>query len=89
MIYDPPPPFLLFTEHADSASLKETRHDARVLSAGHSEVPVSVVDMDVPVTAIDDVFVDDSCPNTPDRVSEIKEKSAVWSEVAETKGTKT
>lgn len=81
-------PFLLFTEHTDSASLKETGHDVCVLSAGRSEVPVSVVDMDVPVTAIDEVFVDDSCTNTPEHVSEIRERSGVWSEASETKGTK-
>lgn len=82
-------PFLLFTEHTDSASLKEIRQDVCVLSVGRSEVPVSVVDMDVPVTAIDEVFVDDSCTNVPEHVSETMEKSIVWSEVAETKGTKT
>ncbi|XP_075868577.1 protein cordon-bleu isoform X4 [Nelusetta ayraudi] len=72
-------------EHADTASLKETRHDVCVLSASHSEVPVSVVDLDVPVTTIDEVFVEDSCTITPDHASEIREKSFVWSEVAETK----
>lgn len=81
-------PFYLFTEHTDSASLKETRHDVCVLSVGRSEVPVSVVDMDVPVTAIDEVFVDDGCTNTPEHMSEIREKSFVWSEAAKTKGTK-
>lgn len=50
---------------------------------------MSVVDMDVPVTAIDEVFVDDGCTNTPEHMSEIKEESGVWSEMAETKGTKT
>lgn len=82
-------PLVLLTEHADTASLKETRHDVCVLSASHCEVPVSVVDLDVPVTTIDEVFVEDSCTNTPDHASEIREKSFVWSEVAETKGTKT
>lgn len=79
-------PFVLFTEHMDSALPKETRHDVPVL---RSEVPVSVVDMDVPVTAIDEVFVNDSCTNTRDHVSEIREKSLVWSEAAKTKGMKT
>lgn len=49
---------------------------------------MSMVDLDVPVTAIDEVFVEDSCTNTPDYTSEIREKSFVWSEAVETKGTK-
>lgn len=79
----------MYTEHTDSASLKETQHDVRVLSLGRSEVPVSVVDMDVPVTAIDEVFVNDSCTNAQDHVSEMREKSFVGSEAAKTTGIKT
>lgn len=82
-------PLVLLTEHTDTSSLKETRHDVCVLSAGHSEVPVSVVDLDVPVTTINEVFVEDSYINTPDYTSKIREKSFLWSEEVETKGTKT
>lgn len=69
--------------------MRETQHDVGVLSVGRSEVPVSMVDLDVPVTAIDEVFVEDSSTNLPQNMSEIREKSFVRSVAAETKGTKT
>lgn len=82
-----PPPFPP-AEHTDTASLKETPHEVCV-STGSSEVPVSVLDVDVPVTAIDEVFVDDcSCTNAANNTSEIRAKSFVWSESAESKGTR-
>lgn len=47
--------FLLFPDHIDIASSKNTPY---TLSTDSNEVPVSVVDMDVPVTAIDEVLED-------------------------------
>lgn len=42
-----------FSDHIDSVSVKETPY---TVSTGRNGVPVSVVDMDVPVTAIDEVL---------------------------------
>lgn len=44
-----------FPDHIDIVSAKETPY---TMSTDSNEVPVSVVDMDVPVTAIDEVLED-------------------------------
>lgn len=51
-----PPKYYSFPDHTDvvSASMHTT-------VTGSNEVPVSVVDMDVPVTAIDEVLEDFDC----------------------------
>lgn len=54
------------------------------MSTDRNEVPVSVVDMDVPVTAIDEIYEDYGCT-----IEENKAKSFARTESAGTKGTRT
>lgn len=54
------------------------------MSTGSNEVPVSVVDMDVPVTAIDDVLEDND-----HKITENEAKSSTRTESAGGKGMKT
>lgn len=54
------------------------------MSMDRYEVPVSVVDMDVPVTAIDEICEDYGCTT-----EENKAKSFARTESAGTKGTRT
>lgn len=61
-------------------SAKETPY---TMSTGSNEVPVSVVDMDVPVTAIDDVLEDND-----HKITENKAKSSTRTESASGKGMK-
>ncbi|XP_071324489.1 protein cordon-bleu isoform X3 [Trachinotus anak] len=66
-------------DHIDIVSVKETPY---TMSTDSNEVPVSVVDMDVPVTAIDEVLEDYEC-----NILENEAKSLTKTESAGSKGT--
>lgn len=68
----------LFTAHIDIVSVKETPY---TMSTDSNEVPVSVVDMDVPVTAIDEVLEDYEL-----NIAENEAKSLTRTESAGSKG---
>lgn len=68
----------LFTAHIDIVSVKETPY---TMSTDSNEVPVSVVDMDVPVTAIDEVLEDYEL-----NIAENEAKSFTRTESAGSKG---
>uniref|UniRef100_A0A8C9YHU5 Cordon-bleu WH2 repeat protein n=1 Tax=Sander lucioperca TaxID=283035 RepID=A0A8C9YHU5_SANLU len=65
-------------DHLDIASAKETPY---TMSTDSNEVPVSVVDMEVPVTAIDEVLEDYEC-----HIVENETKSLTRTESAGSKG---
>nr|XP_046255030.1 protein cordon-bleu isoform X2 [Scatophagus argus]XP_046255031.1 protein cordon-bleu isoform X2 [Scatophagus argus]XP_046255032.1 protein cordon-bleu isoform X2 [Scatophagus argus] len=65
-------------DHIDVVSAKETFN---TMSTDSNEVPVSVVDMDVPVTAIDEVLEDYEC-----KIAENEAKSLTRTESAGSKG---
>lgn len=68
-----------FPDHIDIVSAKETPY---TMSTDSNEVPVSVVDMDVPVTAIDEVLED-----YERNIVENEAKSLTRTESANSKGT--
>lgn len=69
-----------FPDHINIVSAKETPY---TMSTDSNEVPVSVVDMDVPVTAIDEVLED-----YERNVVENEAKSLTRTQSAGSKGTK-
>lgn len=69
---------LVFPDHIEIASAKKTPY---TMSTGSNEVPVSVVDIDVPVTAIDDVLGD-----YEHDIGENEAKSVTGTESAGSKG---